>query len=133
MAGSEETLTMRLTRLFVSHLVLTLSFSSALAQSAARNTPVVGGGTVLIWGHVAAMGRPLAGAAIVLWRQPLAEPNTDNVTATGRTDRDGKYQLKAPAGNYFIAVRAEGFVDDIENEPLLKSLRRVAVVEGSWP
>lgn len=123
----------RLTYLFVSSLVLTVSFSCAFAQSVAPNVPVAGGGTVLIWGHVAAMGKPIADAAVGLWRQPLAQPNPDNVTATGRTDRDGKYQLKAPAGNYFIAVKADGFVDAIENEPLLKSLRRVRVVEGSWP
>jgi hypothetical protein len=53
--------------------------------------------------------------------------------ATARTDRDGKYQLKVPAGNYFIAVKADGFVDAVEYEPFLKSLRRVRVVEGSWP
>ena len=120
----------RLTYLLVSSLVLTVSFSSALAQSVARNEAVAGGGTVLIWGHVAAMGKPIAGAAVGVWRQPLAQPNADNVTATGRTDRDGKYQLKVPAGNYFIAVRADGFVDAIENEPLLKSRRRVRVSRG---
>jgi hypothetical protein len=124
---------MRLTYLFVSPLVLTVSFSPAFAQSTAQNVPVTGGGTVLIWGHVAAMGKPLVGATVGLWGQPLAEPNADNVTATSRTDRDGKYQLKAPAGNYFIAAKADGFVDVIENEPLLKSLRRVRVSEGAWP
>jgi len=118
--------------LFVSSLVLAVSFSSALAQSVDRNSPAAGG-TLLIWGHVAAMGKPVAGAAVVLWRQPLTRPEMDNVIATGRTDRDGKYQLKLPAGNYFIAVRANGFVDAIENEPVLKSLRQVRVVEGSWP
>jgi hypothetical protein len=55
------------------------------------------------------------------------------MSATGRTDGNGKYQLKVPAGNYFIAVTADGFVDAIVNEPVLKSLRRVRVVEGSWP
>jgi hypothetical protein len=79
------------------------------------------------------LGKPVAGAAVVLWRQPLTRPEMDNVIATGRTDRDGKYQLKAPAGNYFIAAGADGFVDVIKNEPLLKSLRRVRVLEGSWP
>ena len=124
---------MRLACLLASHLVLILGFSPALAQSAARNVPPAGGGTVLIWGHVTALGKPLVGAAVGLWRQPSTQPNSDNVTATARTDRDGKYQLKAPAGNYFIAPKADGFVDSIENEPILKSLRRVAVVEGSWP
>jgi hypothetical protein len=55
------------------------------------------------------------------------------MAATVQTDHDGKYQLKAPAGNYFIAATADGFVDVIKNEPLLKSLRRVRVLEGSWP
>jgi hypothetical protein len=79
------------------------------------------------------MGKPIAEATVGLWRQPLTQPNADNVIATGRTDGNGKYQLKVPAGNYFMAVKADGFVDAIENEPLLKSLRRVRVVEGSWP
>lgn len=124
---------LRLTSLFVSPLFLAASFSPALAQSTAQNVPVATGETFLIWGHVAATGKPLAGAAVSLWRQPLAQPNSDNVTATTRTDRDGKYQLKAPAGDYFIAAKADGFVDVIENEPLLKSLRRVRVTEGAWP
>jgi protocatechuate 3,4-dioxygenase beta subunit len=123
---------MKLTYLFVLSLVLTFSFPSVIAQSAARNAPS-GDGTVLIWGHVAANGKPVAGAWVGLWRQSNKDPNANDMAATVQTDHDGKYQLKAPAGNYFIAVKADGFVDAIENEPLLRSLRRVRVVEGSWP
>ncbi|HYW71793.1 MAG TPA: carboxypeptidase-like regulatory domain-containing protein [Pyrinomonadaceae bacterium] len=123
---------MRLAFLFVLSLVLTAGLSPALAQSAAGNARV-DGGTVFVWGHVTAMGKPLADAAVGLWRQPRSRPEPDNLAAVTRTDRDGKYQLKATAGKYFIAAKADGFVDVIENEPLLKSLRRVAVVEGAWP
>jgi hypothetical protein len=123
---------MRLTYLFVLSLVLAVSFPSVIAQSAARNAPS-SDGTVLIWGHATAKGKPIAGAWVSLWRQPNIDPNANDMAATGRTDRDGKYQLKTPAGNYFIAATADGFVDVIRNEPLLKSLRQVRVVEGSWP
>jgi hypothetical protein len=108
-------------------VVLTLSFSPALAQSAAQNRPATGSGS--IYGHVAGMGKPLAGAAIVIWRQPHEEPTVDNVTATGRTNGYGNYSLKVPAGIYFIAVRVDGFLVGNENEPVIKSLRRVAVID----
>jgi len=120
---------MRLTRLFVAHLILVFSFWPALAQTAARNEPVAGGGSIS--GRVTGSGKPLVDVAVGIWRQPDVEPNAGNVAAVGRTDRDGTYELKAPAGKYFIAVRAEGFVVGNENEPVSKSLRPVALLKGS--
>ena len=122
---------MRLTYLLVSSLVLIVSFSPARGQLVTQNPPVPGGGTVSIWGHVTAMGKPVEGAMVGLWRQPHTQPDVNIMTT--RTDGDGKYQLKALPANYFIAAKADGFVDVVENEPLLKSLRRVAVTQASWP
>ena len=87
--------------------------------------------TSRIFGRVTARGKPLPGAIITLWRQPLAEPIGNNVTLVGSTNSEGNYELtKVPAGNYFISANLSGYVTGKENQ-IFDNLRRVnAIAKG---
>ena len=99
------------------------------AQSLPNKKPNNGGGTIV--GTVTAQGKPLPGATITLWQQPISEPIPSNTTQVGRTNADGSYELsQIPSGNYFISATLPGYVTGKENQ-VLANLRPVnAVTEG---
>lgn len=117
----------RLKHALISPLVLGLSLSGLAAQSNNKSNPSDVSGSAIA-GRVIAQGKPLQGALITLWHQPLAEPIKSNVAMSGRTDVDGNYELtQVPPGNYFIASTAAGFVTGKENQ-IFDNLRSVVVV-----
>jgi hypothetical protein len=82
-----------------------------------------------ITGRVTAPGRPLSGARVVLWRQPLAEPYAGNVAAAAKTDSDGNYRLAdIQPGSYFIRAETPGYINGSENEP--RNLRALNIING---
>lgn len=113
-------------RLLISVAVMMLGCWAAAAQSRMGTDS-----SITITGRVQAEGKPLANALVTLWDQGGGvDPNDGLTVASGRTDAEGNYELKnVPTGNYFIAVRAAGFVTGKENDFLAK-LRFVTVVGG---
>ena len=113
--------------------LLSLALASLAAEISAQSLPDNkrdnSGGTII--GTVTAQGKPLSGATITLWQQPIAEPIASNTTQVRRTNADGSYELaQIPSGNYFISATLTGYVTGKENQ-VLNNLRPVnAVTEG---
>ena len=110
--------------LAVASLAADISAQSLLNKNSDNN-----GGTII--GAVTAQGKPLPGATITLWQQPLAEPTASNMTQVGSTNADGSYELTGvPPGNYFISASLPGYVTGKENQ-IFANLRPVnAVADG---
>src|SRR5262249_25193340 len=118
---------MRRLRLLISLVVLLLGSYAVLAQPKALGAD----SSINIAGRVQAEGKPVQNALITLWDQSGGgDPSDHSTIATVRTDTNGNYELKnVPAGNYYLAVSAAGFVTGKENDMLAK-LRFVTVVGG---
>lgn len=83
-----------------------LTFAACAVLAAAQNLPNSPSATShgLINGQIfdAANGQPVRNAAVVV---------KDNATLSTKTDTDGRYQLKVPAGRYTLVVRADNFLE----------------------
>lgn len=112
-------------RLLIS-LVVLLCGHAVIAQPTASSS-------INITGTVQSQGKPIPDALITLWGQEGGgDPYPPTTVATGRTDSAGNYELKnVPNGNYYIAVRAAGYVTGKENN-FLEKLRFVTVA-GAKP
>jgi len=109
-------------------LALSLSAADSRAQVQTGNKDTR---AAVVMGKVTAQGKPLPGATITLWQQPLAEPVASNTTQVAHASADGSYELiGVPSGNYFISASQSGYVTGKENQ-VFANLRAVnAVTDG---
>ncbi|BDC52426.1 TonB-dependent receptor [Bryobacterales bacterium F-183] len=81
-----------------------LTLAACAVFAVAQTVPSPTSNNALINGQIfdAANGQPVRNASVMV---------KDNVSLSAKTDTDGRYQLKVPAGKYTLLVRAENFLE----------------------
>src|SRR5262249_19887585 len=113
-------------RFVIALVILPLGSCAIITQAQALQDS-----SITITGTVQSQGKPIPGALVTLWQQGAGDdPSEQNTVATGHTDTAGNYELKnVPIGNYYIGVRASGYVTGKENN-WIEKLRFVTVAGG---
>src|SRR5262245_52325589 len=106
----------------IATILLLLVVSSISVWSQAGTSVAVG----TITGRVTSNGKAVSGCLVSIWKQPFNSP--DGVgSLTAKTDPEGKYRLRLPAGSYYASANNNGFFET-ENGAVAQQLRSVTVL-----